>query len=401
MRPFPWVQNEGATSLVSERGSQSGGGAARILALAAYLASVIGCSSDRKLPQAGPAATGATAATEADSGRTRLQGAGATFPAPFYKRLVVVYQGINPEVMIDYQSIGSGGGIRAITDQTVHFCGSDAPMSEKELADTGGAENIVEFPTCAGGVVPIYNVRGITVPLRFTGQLLADIYRGKVSHWNDPGLTQINPNVALPDLPITPVWRTDGSGTTFIFTNYLATQSPDFVSTIGTGKQVQWPFGQGGKGNEGVTAVVQQTDGGIGYVEQSYADNNKLLHGDVKNRDGEFVKASPQSVSTAGAGAAAGLSGSILAADIWNQPGKEAYPIASFTYLIVYKDLKNLGDKATAQELVNFLWWVTHDGQRYAAELSYAPLAPEVQSKVEEALKSINYKGEPLKVGSG
>jgi phosphate transport system substrate-binding protein len=167
------------------------------------------------------------------------------------------------------------------------------------------------------------------------------------------------------------------------------------------GKQVQWPFGQGGKGNEGVTAVVQQTDGGLGYVEQSYADNNKLLYGAVKNKDGEFVKASPESVSQAGAGATAGMSGPILAADIWNQPGKEAYPIASFTYLIVYKDLKNIDNKETAQELVNFLWWATHDGQRYAAELGYAPLAPEVQAKVEAALQGITYKGESLKIGSG
>jgi phosphate transport system substrate-binding protein len=335
----------------------------------------------------------------AGCGETRLKGAGATFPAPFYKRLVVVYQDIHPGVMIDYQSIGSGGGIRAITDNTVHFCGSDAPMSEKELQATGGAENIVEIPSCAGGVVPTYNVRGITDSLNFTGELLADIYLGKVSKWNDPAIVELNPDVTLPDLAITPVWRTDGSGTTFIFTNYLATQSPDFVSTIGMGKQVQWPVGQGGKGNEGVTAVVQQTVGGLGYVEQSYADNNQLLYGKVKNKDGKFVKASPETVSKAGAGAAAGMQGHILAADIWNQPGEEAYPIASFTYLIAYNDMNNLPDKQSAQQLADFLWWVTHDGQRYAAELDYAPLAPEVQAKVEEALKGITYQGQPLTVG--
>jgi phosphate transport system substrate-binding protein len=162
---------------------------------------------------------------------------------------------------------------------------------------------------------------------------------------------------------------------------------------------VQWPFGQGGKGNEGVTAVVQQTAGGIGYVEQSYADNNHLLSGEMQNKDGKFVKASPESVSAAGAGPAAKMEGNALAADIWDQAGEKAYPIASFTYLIVYKDLRNLSSKKSAQDLVSFLWWVSHDGQTHAKELGYAPLAPEVQTKVEQALKSVNYKGEALKVG--
>jgi phosphate transport system substrate-binding protein len=331
--------------------------------------------------------------------QTRLQGAGATFPAPFYKQLVVVYQGINPNVLIDYQSIGSGGGIRAITDKTVDFCGSDAPMSKKELQAVGGEDGIVEFPTCAGGVVPTYNLRGVKSELKFTGKLLADIYMGKVSQWNDPAIAKINPGVELPDLAITPVWRTDGSGTTFIFTNYLSTQSEDFTTTIGLGKQVQWRFGQGGKGNEGVTAVVQQTAGGLGYVEQSYADNNHLLCGMVQNKDGKFVKASPESVSAAGAGPASKMKGQVLAANIWDQPGEKAYPIASFTYLIVYRDLRNLRDRQNAQELVSFLWWVVHDGQGHAAKLGYAPLATEVQKKVEEALKTVTYKGEALKVG--
>ncbi len=220
-----------------------------------------------------------------------------------------------------------------------------------------------------------------------------------MSQWNDPAIAQINPDVRLPDLSITPVWRTDGSGTNFVFTNYLCTQSEEFKTTVGMGKQVQWPFGQGGKGNEGVTAVVQQTEGGFGYVEQSYADNNHLLCGIVQNKDGKFVKASPDSVSAAGVGLASKMQGNMLAADIWNQPGEKVYPIASFTYLIVYKDLRNLRDRDAAQDLVSFLWWATHEGQRYAAELGYAPLAQEVRTKVEQALKSVNYQGEPLKVG--
>jgi phosphate transport system substrate-binding protein len=337
--------------------------------------------------------------SSADIPSVKLQGAGATFPAPLYKRLVAVYEELHPNVLIDYQSIGSGGGIRAITDKTVQFAGSDAPMSDAELEAVGGAERIIEIPSCAGGVVPTYNLAGVTSPLKFTGELIADIYLGKVTRWDDPSIAQLNPDVKLPSDPITPVWRTDGSGTTHIFTNYLATQSSDFAATVGTGKQVQWPEGQGGKGNEGVTAVVQQTVGAFGYVEQSYADQNKLPYGMVKNGDGNFVKAAPDAVSLAGAGAASKMECQILAADIWNQPGENAYPIASFTYLIVYKDLNNLTNKEAAQALVDFLWWATHDGQQYAAELDYAPLAAEVQAKVEQALKAINYKGQLLRVG--
>lgn len=331
-------------------------------------------------------------------GKTRLQGAGATFPAPFYKQLVVAYERIYPDVLIDYESLGSGGGIQAITRQTVHFAASDAPMSKKELQAVGGEEAIVEFPTCAGGVVPTYNLPDVESELKFTGTLLADIYMGKVSRWDDPAIAKVNPGVRLPAISITPVWRTDGSGTTFIFTNYLSTQSEELKTTIGLGKQVQWPIGQGGKGNEGVTAVVQQTVGGLGYVEQSYADNNHLHCGIVQNKSGSFVKASPASVSAAGVEPAAKMQGQILAANLWNQPGEKSYPIASFTYMIVYKDLKNLPDRESAQALVSFLWWLTHDGQRHASKLGYAPLAPEVQKKVEQALKAIGYKGEPLKV---
>jgi phosphate transport system substrate-binding protein len=366
---------------------------ALVLTAAAML---VGCGGSGST---GGSGEGGSASSGGDSASVRLQGAGATFPAPYYKRLVAEYGQVNSNVEIDYQSIGSGGGIRAITDETVHFAASDAPMSDKEFEATGGADKLVEFPSCAGGVVPAYNLPGIDATLNFTGELLADIYMGKVTQWNDPAIVELNPDVELPDTPVTPAWRTDGSGTTFIFTNYLSTQSDDFVSSIGTGKQVQWPVGQGGKGNEGVTAVIQQTAGGIGYVEQSYADHNELAYGAVKNPDGNFVKASPETVSRAGAGAVGSMDGDILAANIWNQPGGDAYPIASFTYLIVYKDLHNLDDQETAQALVDFLWYATHDGQTYAEQLDYAPLAPEVQAKVEQALKSINYKGQSLEIG--
>ncbi len=333
------------------------------------------------------------------SAQIRIQGAGASFPAPFYKRLVAEYQKLHPGTQIDYQSIGSGGGIRAITDKTVHFAGSDAPLSKDQIKALGGEESLVEVPSCAGGVVPTYNLPKLKQDLKFTGKLLADIYMGKIIQWNDPAIVKLNPAIELPDMAITPVWRTDGSGSTFIFTHYLATQSKSFITTIGSGTQVKWPLGQGGKGNEGVTAVVQQTLGGLGYVEQGYADNNHLPYGAVANSEGKFLKASPHTVSMAGDGAVSDMKGHILAVNIWNQPGDEAYPIASFTYLIIYKDLSNLSDKDQAQALVDFLWWTMHDGQKFATELDYAPLAQAVQQKNEQALKTLSYKGQELKIG--
>lgn len=191
----------------------------------------------------------------------RIQGAGATFPAPLYERWIAEYQKVAPDVKIDYQAIGSGGGIKGITDKTIDFAGSDAPMSKKEFAAAGGAENFVEVPSCAGGIVPAYNVPGVDKDINFTGEILASIYMGKINNWNDPALAKINPDIKLPELAITPAWRTDGSGTNYVFTNYLATQSKDFTSSIGIGKQVKWPVGSGGKGNAGVAQVVQGTKG--------------------------------------------------------------------------------------------------------------------------------------------
>ncbi len=325
------------------------------------------------------------------SAEVRIQGAGATFPEPLYKLWIAEYQKVNPGVQIDYQGIGSGGGIKGITDKTIDFAGSDAPMSKKELDAAGGADNIVEVPSCAGGVVPAYNVPGVKEDLNFTGELIADIYMGKVNNWNDPRIAKLNPSAKLPDLAITPAWRTDGSGTNYVFTNYLSTQSAEFKRSIGSGKQVKWPIGSGGKGNAGVAAVIAQTQGGFGYLEQNYADKFKIAYGAVQNTAGKFVKASPQSVSAAGEGAAKELKGHILAANLWNQPGEEAYPIASFTYLIVYKDLKNLKSKEQAAALTQFMDWATHDGQKAAPEQDYAPLSPAVQAKVEAALKEISY----------
>jgi phosphate transport system substrate-binding protein len=322
----------------------------------------------------------------------RLQGAGATFPNPLYQRWTSEYQKQHPDVKIDYQSIGSGGGIKGITDKTIDFAGSDAPMSKKELAAAGG--EIVHIPTVAGAVVPAFNLQGVG-ELNLSGPVLADIYIGKITMWNDPRIAELNDGKPLPDVAITPVWRTDGSGTTFVFTNYLAGQSEEFKNSVGMGKQVKWPLGQGGKGSEGVAAAVQQTPGAIGYVEANYASANKIPFAAVKNHAGKFVKASPQSVSAAGEGAIAKMDKS-LAVDIWNQPGDAAYPISAFTYIIVYKDLGYLRDQNKAKALVEFLKWATSEGQSYAGEMDYAPLSDGVKKKVADAIGSLQWQGQAV-----
>ena len=321
-----------------------------------------------------------------------LQGAGATFPNPLYQRWTSEYRKQHPEVKIDYQSIGSGGGIKGITDKTIDFAGSDAPMSKKEMAAAGG--QIVHIPTVAGAVVPAFNLQGVG-ELNLSGPVLADIYTGKITKWNDPKIAELNDGRQLPDVAITPVWRTDGSGTTFVFTNYLATQSEEFKNSVGMGKQVKWPLGQGGKGSEGVAAAVQQTPGAIGYVEANYASANKIPFAAVKNHAGKFVKASPQSVSAAGEGAIAKMDKS-LAVDIWNQPGDAAYPISAFTYIIVYKDLGYLKDQNKAKALVDFLKWATNEGQSYAGEMDYAPLSDGVKKKVADAIESLQWQGQAV-----
>jgi phosphate transport system substrate-binding protein len=334
----------------------------------------------------------AVVAAPALAQEVRLSGAGATFPQPLYERWAADFQKANPSVKIEYGGGGSGAGIKAISDKTVAFGASDAPLTKKEIDAAGGSANLVEIPTCAGAVVPAYNLPGVEKPLNFTGELIADIFMGKVSKWNDAKIAELNPGVKLPETSITPAWRTDGSGTTFVFTNYLATQSDTFKGSVGMGKQVKWPTGQGGKGNPGVAAVVQQTPGAIGYIELNYAEANKIAYGAVKNKDGKFIHATADSVSSAGSASASGLSGNHLTADIWNQAGADAYPISTFTYLIVYKDLGNLKSQQEAEALINFLTWATvGDGQKVAKEMGYAPLSKPVQEKVGAAIKSLSF----------
>jgi phosphate transport system substrate-binding protein len=327
-------------------------------------------------------------------GQTRIQGAGASFPNPLYQKWVVEYGKIHPDVKIDYQSIGSGGGIKGITDKTVDFAGTDAPMSKKER-EAAGAE-IAHLPTVAGSVVAAFNLPDFKGDLKLSGPILADIYLGKIAKWNDAKIAALNGDLKLPDLAITPVYRTDGSGTNFVFTNYLTTQSETFLKEVGPGKQVKWPLGQGGKGSEGVTAAVQSTKGSIGYVEMNYAVENKLPFALLQNKDGKFVKASPDSVAAAGEGALKAMEKS-LAVDLWNQSGEAAYPIAAFTYILVYQDLSYMKDQAKAKALVDFLWWATHDGQKMAADMQYAPLSPGVQKKVEQAIGSLMFDGKAIR----
>jgi phosphate transport system substrate-binding protein len=319
----------------------------------------------------------------------RLQGAGATFPNPIYQKWFSEYNKLNPSSKFDYQSIGSGGGIKQITARTVDFGGSDAPMKDEDLKAAPGP--ILHIPTVLGAVVVTYNLPDLTV--KFTPEAIAGIFLGKVKKWNDPLLASANAGVKLPDKEITVVHRSDGSGTTFVWTDYLSKISADWKSSTGTGVSVNWPVGVGAKGNEGVTGQVKQTPYSLGYVELIYALQNKLPAAAIKNAEGEFVSPSLESI-TAAAASAAGQMPDDLRISITNAAGKDAYPIASFTYILVYKDQT---DPAKGKPLADFLWWAIHDGEQMAKDLSYAPLPPEVVAKAEQKIKSINYQGKPFR----
>lgn len=338
------------------------------------------------------AATLALSATIA-SAETHIQGGGATFPNPLYQKWVNEFQKSMTDVKVDYNSQGSGFGIKGLTAKTLDFAGSDAPMSKKELEEAKG--DVIHIPTCAGGVVPAYNLAGVT-DLKLDGKALAEIYMGKITKWNDPSIKKLNEGVTLPDKTITPVYRTDGSGTTFVFTSYLATQSSDFEEKIGKGKSVDFPTGQGGKGSAGVAAAVKSTDGAIGYVESNYATQNNISFAAMMNKNGKFVKGSPETVAAAGASAVDQMKDGKLDVDIWNQPGDNAYPISAFTYIIVYKDLNNVADHDKAKALVGFLNWAITDGQKMATAMDYAPLAPEVAEKAKSAIAGLTHKGMTL-----
>jgi phosphate transport system substrate-binding protein len=313
----------------------------------------------------------------------QINGAGATFPFPIYSKWFDEYHKQHPNVEINYQSIGSGGGIRQLSNETVFFGASDGPMTNDQLAAAPGA--ILHFPTVLGGVVPSYNIPGVTASLKFTGTVLADIYLGKIVKWNDASLTRLNPGVRLPGTDIAVAHRSDGSGTTYIWVDYLSKISPEFKKKVGVATSVNWPVGVGGKGNEGVAGLVKQTPGAIGYIELIYAIQNDISYGDVQNFDGKFVRASLESVTEAAAGAAKAMPPDFRVS-ITNAPGANAYPISSFTWLLFYQNPK---DKARAKIMTDFFKWALADGQKYGAELGYAPLPKEVVALELKALGKI------------
>ncbi len=324
------------------------------------------------------------------AGKLLINGAGATFPFPLYSKWFSQYNKLHPDIQINYQSIGSGGGIKQIIEKTVDFGASDAPLSDEQMQKASGVQHI---PTVMGAVVIVWNLPGVQ-QLRIAPETLANIFLGKVTKWNDAALTKDNPTAKLPDTAITVAHRSDGSGTTNIFTDYLSKVSPDWKSGPGKGTSVNWPAGLGGKGNEGVTGLVKQAEGAIGYVELAYANQNKLPAAELKSHDGQWVKASLESVSAAAAKAALPEDYRI---SITHQPGDGAYPIAAFTYLLVYRDQT---DAAKGSALLNFIWWAVHDGQKEAAALDYAPLPNAVVEKVEQTLKRMTVNGKPVLASS-
>ena len=314
---------------------------------------------------------------------TQINGAGATFPFPIYSKWFSEYNKLQPTVQINYQSIGSGGGIRQLQNRTVFFGATDGPMTPDQLAAAPG--RILHFPTVLGSVVPAYNLTGLGADLKFTGPLLADIFLGKVTKWNDPAIAKLNAGVTLPNKDITVVHRSDGSGTTYVWVDYLAKVSPEWKQKVGVATAVNWPVGLGGKGNEGVAGLVKMTDGAIGYVEPVYANQNRIPFGSVQNSAGVFVKSSVAAVTAAAAAAATSMPADFRVS-ITNAPGKDVYPIASFTWLLFYEDPSN---KAHAKTMVAFMRWALTDGQKFAPDLGYSPL-PEAVVKLElEALKKI------------
>jgi phosphate transport system substrate-binding protein len=314
-----------------------------------------------------------------------LTGAGATFPAPIYQKWFAEYAA-KTGVKINYQSIGSGGGVRQISEQTVDFGASDAPMSDEEMSRAKGGA-ILHFPTVLGAVVLTYNVPGVTKPLRLTGDVIADIFLGQITKWNDAKLAALNPGTKLPSADILVAHRSDGSGTTYIFTDYLTSVSPAWASGPSKGKDVKWPVGLGGKGNEGVAGIVKQTPGSIGYVELAYVKQNKLPFAEVKNAAGQFVSPTIESVTAAAAGMAKTLPANTdYRVSIVNAPGREAYPISSLTWLLVYA---NQSDATKGKKLIDFLRWAFHEGESTASTLDYSPLPSTMIAQLERRLTTI------------
>jgi phosphate transport system substrate-binding protein len=318
-----------------------------------------------------------------------LLGAGATFPYPLYSKMFDVYSKEN-NMKVNYQSVGSGAGIQQLTNTTVDFGASDAFMTDDELNKAPG--KVVEIPTCLGAVTVVYNLPN-NQEVKLTPEVLADIFLGRIKKWNHENIKSINPGVNFPDLDIAVVHRSDGSGTTFVFTDYLTKVSNEWKEIAGTGKSVKWPIGLGAKGNEGVGGLVKQTPGAIGYVELIYASQNKMMTASLKNKKGNFIKPSLKSTN-----AAANVE---LPDDtrisLTNTDADEGYPIVSFTWILIYQDQNyNNRSEARGKEVAKLIWWMTHEGQKYVEPLEYASLPPEAVKKVETILKTVNFGGKLL-----
>ena len=310
--------------------------------------------------------------------QTTLNGAGASFPYPIYSKWFSEYHNAHSDVQVNYQSVGSGAGIRQVQAGTVDFGATDGPMSDEQIASS--KVKVLHIPTVLGAVVPAYNIPGVSQEVKFTPEVLAGIFLGKITNWNDAGIAKANPDIKFPNQTITVVHRSDGSGTSYIFTDYLSKVSSDWQGTVGKGTAVKWPVGVGGKGNEGVAGMIRSLPGSIGYVELIYALQNKINYGSVKNSSGSFIKASLDSTTAA-------ASGVKMPADfrvsITNPPGKTAYPIASFTWLLIPT---NPADKKKGQMLKDLVQWCLTSGETMASSLSYAPLPKEVADKAKAAL---------------
>jgi phosphate transport system substrate-binding protein len=334
---------------------------------------------------------GSIACNRNGDGPVSLQGAGASFPAPLYQKWLSEYSKLHANVRIDYQSIGSGGGIKQLKEQTVDFGASDAPMKDDDMKSAPG--EVIHVPTVLGAVVITYNLEGPSQALRFTPELIADIYLGKIKTWNDPKIAAENSGVTLPAKDMIVVYRSDGSGTSAVFTDYLSKVSAEWKEKVGTGTSPNWPTGLGAKGNEGLTGQIKKTPNTIGYTELAYAVQNKLPVAQIKNAAGNYVTPSIDAVTAAAAASAANTPDD-LRVSITNAPGPQTYPISSYTYILVYKDQK---DAKKGKALVDFLWWGIHDGQAHGKELQYAPLPADIVKRAEGKINSVTSGGAPLK----
>jgi phosphate transport system substrate-binding protein len=319
-----------------------------------------------------------------------LLGAGSTFVYPLFSKMFSEYGNAN-HVKVNYQSIGSGGGILQLTNKTVDFGGSDAPLNDEQTQKIGAP--VLHIPMASGADVVTYNIPGVTASLKITSDLIADIFLGKITNWNDPKIAAANAGVKLPDLAMAVIHRSDGSGTSFIWTDYLSKVSPEWAKKVGKGTSVNWPAGLGGKGNEGVSGLVKQTPGAIGYVELAYAIQNKMPVAQIQNKSGKFITPNLSSITAA--------SNIDLPADakvsLTNTSSADGYPISSFTWALIYKEQNyNSRSAAKAKELLDLLLWNIHDGQKNCEPLNYAPLSKSAVSVAENILKSATYKGQPI-----